>query len=186
MGLSIPQMATMSRLLDEALPLDAGARRVWLEALAPEHQDLAQALRQALLPQDFDQGDFKALGTLPKFDSADQAGLVSECGLQAGARVGPYELIRALGAGGMAEVWLARRADGAFKREVALKLPMRSRPQAGLEPRFARERDILASLEHPLIARLYDAGVDPQGLPYLAMEFVQGEPLTGWCDTRRL
>ena len=52
--------------------------------------------------------------------------------------------------------------------------------------RFARERDILASLEHPHIARLYDAGVDPQGLPYLAMEYVQGAPLTDWCDAHRL
>jgi TolB-like protein len=86
----------------------------------------------------------------------------------------------------MAEVWLARRADGAFKREIALKLPMRNRLQAGLEVRFARERDILASLEHPHIARLYDAGVDPQGLPYLAMEYVQGAPLTDWCDAHRL
>src|SRR3984885_10804623 len=117
MGLSIPQMATMSRLLDEALPLDAGARNVSLEALAPEHQDLAQALRQALLPQHYDQVDLKALGTLPKFDSADRAGVVSECGLQAGARVGPYELIRALGAGGMAGGWLPRGAGGAFKGE---------------------------------------------------------------------
>jgi TolB-like protein/Tfp pilus assembly protein PilF len=86
----------------------------------------------------------------------------------------------------MAEVWLARRADGAFKREVALKLPMLNRLEAGLEMRFARECDILASLEHPHIARLYDAGVDPQGLPYLSMEYVQGAPLTDWCDARRL
>ena len=86
----------------------------------------------------------------------------------------------------MAEVWLARRADGAFKREIALKLPMLNRLQAGLEARFARERDILASLEHPHIARLYDAGVDRQGLPYLAMEYVQGAPLTDWCDAQRL
>ena len=86
----------------------------------------------------------------------------------------------------MAEVWLARRADGAFKREVALKLPMLARAPAGLEARFARERDILASLEHPHIARLYDAGMDPQGLPYLAMECVQGEPLTHWSEAHRL
>jgi TolB-like protein/lipoprotein NlpI len=58
--------------------------------------------------------------------------------------------------------------------------------QAGLEARFARERDILASLEHPHIARLYDAGVGPEGLPYLAMEYVQGAPLTDWCDAHRL
>jgi eukaryotic-like serine/threonine-protein kinase len=63
---------------------------------------------------------------------------------------------------------------------------MLAQAQAGLEARFARERDILASLEHPHIARLYDAGMDPQGLPYLAMECVQGEPLTGWSDAHRL
>ncbi len=107
-------------------------------------------------------------------------------GLQPGARVGPYELIRLLGAGGMAEVWLAKRADGVFKREVALKLPLLTRVRRDLEPRFARERDILAGLEHPHIARLYDAGVDPAGLPYLSMEYVQGEYLNDWCDAQRL
>ncbi|MFI4866737.1 MAG: protein kinase [Steroidobacterales bacterium] len=86
----------------------------------------------------------------------------------------------------MAEVWLARRADGAFKREVALKLPLLAHAQAGLEARFARERDILASLEHPHIARFYDAGVDPHGQPYLSLEYVRGELLTGWCDAHRL
>jgi serine/threonine protein kinase len=186
MGLSIPQMARMSRLLDEALPLDAAGRRAWLEMLAQEHEDLAPALRQALLPEVAQAAGDNALAALPRLDSLSDANAHSSSGLQAGARVGPYELIRLLGAGGMAEVWLARRADGAFKRELALKLPMLSRLRGDLEPRFARERDILASLEHPHIARLYDAGVDPQGLPYLSMEYVQGEPLTNWCDGRRL
>ncbi len=186
MGLSIPQMALMSRLLDEALPLDAAARRAWLDALPAEHQDLAQALRDALLPGDAQVADVGALGTLPKFGAADVPRDVLASGLQPGARVGPYQLIRLLGAGGMAEVWLARRADGAFKREAALKLPLLSGLRADLEERFARECDILASLEHPHIARLYDAGVDPNGLPYLSMEYVHGRPLTGWCDARRL
>src|SRR6266436_5015019 len=92
----------------------------------------------------------------------------------------------ALGAGGMAEVWLAQRADGAFKREVALKLPMLSGQRPDLAQRFAHERDILAGLEHVNIARFYDAGVSPEGLPYLAMEYVHGEPLTAWCDAHRL
>src|SRR5580698_4741986 len=103
-------------------------------------------------------------------------------GLQPGEAIGPYQLIRLLGEGGMAEVWLARRADGAFKREVALKLPMLARLRRDLERRFSHERDVLASLEHPNIARLYDAGVSADGLPYLAMEYVPGDPLVAWCD----
>jgi serine/threonine protein kinase len=111
---------------------------------------------------------------------------VGASGLNAGDFVGPYELIRLLGAGGMAEVWLARRADGAFKRDVALKLPLLTRRRKDLEQRFVHERDILASLEHPNIARFYDAGVDADGLPYLSMEYVKGQTLMGWCDTRAL
>lgn len=176
MELSTPQIILMSRLLDEALPLDLEARRLWLENLSPENQHLVPALRNALLPTETS-GLAAALTTLPK---------VGASGLTPGTHVGPYELIRLLGAGGMAEVWLARRADGAFKREVALKLPMHTHLRGDLQPRFARERDILASLEHPQIARFYDAGIDASGLPYFAMEYVRGEPLTNWCDAHRV
>jgi len=186
MALSISQMAQMSQLLDEALALDEAGRRAWLERAAQRHPDLAAALREALLPGAAQAAELKALMSLPKLNAADEASAPAASGLRSGALVGPYEIIRRLGAGGMAEVWLARRAEGALKREIALKLPMLNRLQAGLEARFARERDILASLEHPHIARLYDAGVDPQGLPYLAMEYVQGAPLTDWCDAQRL
>ena len=127
MTLSISQIALMSRLLDEALPLDAAGRRAWLDALPSEYRDIAPALREALLPEGGEAADLKAPSTLPKFGLAEQAGAVASSGLQPGTRLGPYELIRLLGAGGMAEVWLARHADGAFKREVALKLPMLSR-----------------------------------------------------------
>ena len=180
MSLSIPQMALMSRLLDEALPLDAQGRRRWLEALSPEHQSLAEALREALLPV----GEGGLAGALDAGAGSDLERIGS--GPRPGEIVGPYRVIRLLGEGGMAEVWLAERADGAFKRDVALKLPVLLRLREDLASRFARERDILAALEHPNIARLYDAGVSSNGLPYLAMEYVAGEPLTDWCDAHRL
>jgi len=185
-GLSIPEMRRMSRLLDEALPLDAAARRAWLETLPIEDQDLVQVLRDALMPDDAQRAEIEKLAALPELGDAIRAKGESASGLQPGARIGPYQLIRILGSGGMAEVWLARRSDGAFRREVALKLPMLGRVRADLEQRFARECDILASLEHPHIARLYDAGVEPDGLPYLSMEYVEGSPLTDWCDAHHL
>jgi serine/threonine protein kinase/Tfp pilus assembly protein PilF len=178
-------MALMSRLLDEALPLDDAARRRWLETLGREYAELLPALRQALLPEFYPTADAKGFHTLLE-SRIDEHGGPASTGLQPGAQVGPYELIRLLGAGGMAEVWLAKRADGAFKRDVALKLPSLTWVRRDLEQRFARERDILAGLEHPHIARLYDAGFDPAGLPYLSMEYVQGELLTDWCDAQRL
>src|SRR6204780_4061626 len=182
MRLTIPQMASMSRLLDEALPLDETGRRRWLENLSPEYQDLAQALRAALLPDATRSAELDSfLGNSPSLQDDDAAS-----GLQPGAKVGPYELIRSLGRGGMAEVWLARRADGAFNREVALKLPLLKQLRQDLAQRFAVERNILASLEHPNIARLYDAGIDTLGCPYLGVEYVQGRPLTDWRDTQSL
>ena len=105
--------------------------------------------------------------------------------LQPGERIGPYQLVQQLGSGGMAEVWLAQRADGTFKREVALKVPL-SGLHENLAKRFGREREILAALEHPHIARMYDAGITDEGLPYLVLEYVRGEPLIAWCDTHCL
>ncbi len=181
--LTSAQMARMSRLLDEALPLDEAGRRRWLDALSPVDQDIALALRKALLSSGTGVEDAPA--TLPKLGSDENSDSAAS-GLKPGARIGRYELIKLLGAGGKAEVWLARRADGGFKREVALKLPMLTRLRKDLEQRFARERDILAGLEHPNIARLYDAGTDANGLPYLSMEYVVGQPITDCSDAHRL
>jgi serine/threonine protein kinase/TolB-like protein len=179
MSLTTIQMARMSKLLDEALPLDEAARRLWLEALPAADRDLALPLREALLG-----GTDESDSAFTLFGGGEESSQMS--GLQPGASVGPYELIRLLGSGGMAEVWLAQRADGAFKRRVALKLPALAPMRKDLGQRFSRERDILASLEHPHIARLYDAGVDAAGWPYLSMEYVRGDPLTEWCDLHRV
>src|SRR4029077_13448019 len=133
MKLSAAEMAVMSRLLDEALPLDLTGRQRWLESLPPEHAALVEALRYALLQIREETPGAEQFATL--IGAGDKAGAVR--GLQAGDRVGPYQLVRPPGAGGMAEVWLAQRADGAFKREVALKLPMLSRMRRDLAQRFA-------------------------------------------------
>ncbi|HKO67570.1 MAG TPA: serine/threonine-protein kinase [Burkholderiaceae bacterium] len=173
----------LSQLLDEALNLEPSARAVWLAELATTQPQLAPTLQRLLAAETSSEtADILARGP-------GLASLLKESralALAAGARVGPYRLKRELGAGGMADVWLAERADGAFTRDVALKLPMMNRLRRDLAERFARERDILARLEHPHIARLYDAGISEDGLPYLAMEYVDGLPITEYCDAHKL
>jgi serine/threonine protein kinase/Flp pilus assembly protein TadD len=187
MPLSAADLIRMSQLLDEALPLDAAGRQAWLDALAPEHRDLQPALRNALLTEHGQLPRQQSLTGLPDLGpSIDAALSESSPGLSTGSIVGPYRLIRELGRGGMGSVWLGERSDGALKRQVALKLPHSSLPQRQLAARFNRERDILASLVHAHIARLYDAGVTTDGQLYLVLEYVEGDALTTWCDARKL
>ena len=102
-------------------------------------------------------------------------------------RVGSYELIQLIGSGGMGEVYLAERADEQFRHRVAIK-----RMRSGLEmsqtliPHFRAERQILANLDHPNIARLMDGGIAPDGSPYLVMEYVEGLPIDEYCARNRL
>jgi serine/threonine-protein kinase len=103
-----------------------------------------------------------------------------------GSRIGPYRLTREIGRGGMGVVYLAERDDGQFRRTVAIKVM-----RAGMDPdevrrRLEAERQILAALDHPNIARLYDGGVAPDGRPYLVMEYVEGQPIDEYCDSHRL
>ncbi len=110
-------------------------------------------------------------------------------GFTAGAlprRLGPYRLLEVAGQGGMGLVLRAERADGAFEQQVAVKMLRPGPATDGLLARFRVERRVLARLEHPGIARVLDAGEDEQGAPWLAMEFVPGEPIDRWCDGRRL
>lgn len=104
----------------------------------------------------------------------------------AGELIGPWRLIEELGRGGMGTVWLAERADGAFEQRVALKLLKRGLDSDAILERFLAERQILARLTHPNIAHLIDGGVAIDGRPYFAMERVDGEPITRWCDARQL
>ena len=101
-----------------------------------------------------------------------------------GFRVGRYRILRSIGRGGMASVWLAVRDDGSFKREVALKIVRRGLDTDDVLSRFRSERQILSSLEHPNIARLYDGGSTDDGRPFLALEHVEGNPIDEYCDER--
>jgi eukaryotic-like serine/threonine-protein kinase len=179
--LTSAQMARMSRLLDEALLLDEAGRCHWLDALDPEYEDVAEALREALLP--VSAGALLALATLPKF--RDDPSVDGSSRLQAGARVGPYELIKPLGEGGMGQVWLAEQI-APVRRPVALKLIKAGMYDATVVQRFQAERQSLAIMDHPAIAKVFDAGITPQGQPYLVMEYVPGVTITEYCDQKKL
>ncbi|MBN8213882.1 MAG: serine/threonine protein kinase [Xanthomonadales bacterium] len=164
----------LSPLLDALLELDGDARTARLEALREEDPALAAEIETLLALED-DNEDFlsEPLVTPPPMAKAD-------------SMIGPYKLDRLLGEGGMGQVWLARRADGLYQRRVALKLLRPGLADPNLRQRFTRERQILARLGHPHIARLLDAGISTDNQPYLALEYVEGEPITDWCRSRDL
>jgi serine/threonine-protein kinase len=184
MKLTDEQWATLSRLIDEALALSPPEREAWLATLPSAVDGFGATLRD-LLARHASGATDDFLKTLPSFAPAPLAG-AGGTPLREGAVVGPYRLLRELGRGGMGSVWLAERTDGQLKRPVALKLPHAGPQATQFGERFARERDILAALAHPHIARLYDAGVAPDGQSFLALEYVAGEPLGAYCDARRL
>ena len=101
-------------------------------------------------------------------------------------KIGNYEVIKELGAGGMGVVFLAERADGAFNQKTALKLIKRGMDSDAILRRFHNERQILADLNHPNIARLLDGGTTDDGLPYFVMEHIEGQPLDEYCDRHNL
>jgi non-specific serine/threonine protein kinase/serine/threonine-protein kinase len=105
---------------------------------------------------------------------------------RAGRRVGPYRLVREIGRGGMGAVYLAEREDDAFRKRVAVKLVKRGMDTELVLRRFRDERQILASLDHPNIARLLDGGTTDDGLPYFVMEYIEGEPIDAWAASRGL
>jgi len=102
-----------------------------------------------------------------------------------GRRIGPYELRREIGHGGMSAVYLAERADDVIRKQVAIKLVWPGLSGAEIERRFRQERQILANFDHPNIARLLDAGTTEDGWPYVVMEYIDGLPITDYCTERK-
>lgn len=178
MSLTATDWIKLNRLLDEVLDLEPEKRCDWMESLPAEYESVRETLRSML----FRQSGVETLDVLRR------APLIAALPVERSADdlVGPYRLIRRIGEGGMSTVWLAERADGSLQRQVALKLPRVSLMDPDLGDRLVRERDILAALEHPGIARLYDAGVTGDGQPYLAIEYVDGVALDHYVRTHSL
>lgn len=149
-------------------PLDAGMREELLDMLAADLEDAPLlATSAAMLAQHY----------TPPHD--DGSGLVGSC-------IGPYQLIEVLGEGGTSVVFRAQRASGAGTQTVALKLLRTGLFSAEGQRRFRREQGVLAQLSHPHIARLIDGGISDAGIPYIAMEYVDGVPITAYANAHAL
>jgi serine/threonine protein kinase len=165
----------LSPLLDQALALDGEERQAWIKAQEPE---IAYRLEILLLEHSVLASDgFLETGVVE---------LPSTAATLAGQTIGAFEVVSQIGQGGMGSVWLARRNDGRFERQVALKFLNIALLGKEGEDRFKREGKILALLAHPHIAELIDAGVTTTGQPYLVLEYVDGDQIDRYCDQLHL
>ena len=169
------QLARLSRVAEKLLEIPAADREAWLMLSRAQNADLAPAI------------DAMARSTSRTSPQASPAltGVfdLDEHTLEVGDEVGPYRLLSPLGQGGMSTVWLAEQVDGRVRRRVALKLIARHLTSAGWQLRFERERDILASLSHPGIARLIDAGLTAHGQAYLVLDLCDGENILQYVNS---
>ncbi|MES1245603.1 MAG: serine/threonine-protein kinase [Acidobacteriota bacterium] len=164
-------------LFEKALGLPPGERADFLDRACGDDRGLRDAVER-LIEADESAKTFLERPPLVLLDGGREAG--------EGSRFGPYRIERLLSRGGMGTVYLASRDDGQFERRVALKLLHPGADDPDSLQRFRAERQILARLEHPAIARLYDGGETEQGMPFLVMEYVEGLPLDDYCDRNRL
>ena len=172
-------------VFDEAFELPAAERPGFLDRACADDADLREQVEALLSATSFTGGILET----PVMDGA--AAVFMDPGTRPpepgqGDVVGRYKIVERIGAGGMGTVYLAERADGAFEQRVALKLIRSGLGHDDFLRRFLRERQILARLEHPHIARLVDGGADDRGQPFFAMEYVAGVPLSAYCDKQQL
>lgn len=167
-------------LLSAALEVEPGARGEFLDEACAGAPELRREVESLLACEEGAGGFLGAPALALSADFFD--GDAPED--RTGQTVGHYRILREIGRGGMGTVFLAERADGEFKQEVALKVVRRSLADPELARRFRREREILAPLNHPNIARLLDGGVSADGEPFIAMEYVEGVRVDDYCDAR--
>jgi eukaryotic-like serine/threonine-protein kinase len=161
--------AQIEALFEAALELPERDRAPWLETECAGDPELMAEVHALLAAHEM----------------ADQL-FGDRPGAEAHQLLGPYRVLRELGRGGMGVVYLAERADGHFRRRVAIKLADTKDTKDPVYQRFLAERQILAGLDHPNIARLLDGGISEDGRPYLVMEYVEGLPITTYCERHRL
>ncbi|MBL8241916.1 MAG: serine/threonine protein kinase [Bryobacterales bacterium] len=174
----------MKSLFQLVLEQPVADRPVFLERACGADRQLYNEVRE-LLRSDSTSDSFlekPAVTPLSKV-LADAAADVNE---PMPGQIGPYAVQKILGSGGMGNVYLAQRADKSFNKQVAIKVIHRGMESDRILQRFRRERQIIASLDHPNIARLLDGGATSDGRPYIVMEYVEGMPINHWCDQKRL
>ena len=167
--------AVVSPYLDQALELDPAQRESWLADLARSEPAVAAEVRELLALDAVN----RASGFMERSPHVTEESLI-------GVQIGSYTLVRLLGRGGMGSVWLARRSDGKFEGQVAVKLLERRGLGRDAATQIKHEASLLARLTHPHIARLFDAGIRESGQPYLILEYVEGEPIDRYCASRQL
>lgn len=173
---------TINRLFEAAVELPEPRQADYLRQACGDDDTLRDAVL-ALLESDRQARTFLARPLSPSAETLPQT---AEDTWQPGHRLGPYRLVRVLSQGGMGTVYLAERDDGHFQRQVAIKVVRGGLESPTVLQRFRVERQILADLEHPNIARLYEGGTTDDGRPYLVMEYVEGLPLDTYCHRRGL
>ena len=177
------RMREAAPLFEELAELPPEQAEVRLAEIRKTDVPLEQLLR-GLLAAEREAGNFLEGGAVAYASptlARELAGQDDGATGPAGEWIGPYVLVSLLGRGGMGEVWVARRQDGQFEQQVALKLLTRGSDSEGVRRRFLQERQVLARLEHPHIARLLDGGTASDGRPYFVMELVRGETITEYC-----
>ena len=170
-------------ILEQALELAPGHRAVYLEKACLGDRALRAEVDSLIASNAQASTDFLQPGAV---DSIADSGLSSETASLAGQRIGPYQIVEEVGQGGMGRVYRAARADDQFQKQVAIKLAHGGLGDAFRMHRFKAERQILADLDHPNIARLLDGGALEDGQPYVVMEFIQGQPIDEFCDAGKL
>ncbi len=170
-------------ILESALELAPEGRAAYLDSACSGDSALRQEVDSLIASDEQASTDFLEPGAFVPPEAADVSASAESL---AGKRIGAYQIVEEIGHGGMGSVYRAVRADDQYRKQVAIKLVRGGLGDAFRRQRFKAERQILANLDHPNIARLLDGGTLEDGQPYVVMEFIQGQPIDKFCDSRAL